>query len=457
MKDKLETILGREGISRRDLFKIGFVTAGNLLLPSYGCDKGGGGGPPPDNPTPGNKPPVFNSSFQLSDVKGGVTYSEDISGAATDPDGDSLTYSVSPNGIMTVQNGNTLHWNNPDTDRVITLEALDGKGGKATKDYTLKVINNISGRVLDILSQSGQQVQTPDLTEFNLEELDQNFNLTGRSLPFNNDPNNPNHVNYFINSNGDYVLSRIPTGKRWKVKISHPDYLTHVAGFIDLTRDEAGVDFELIPDDPSRFNLAFFDEVARKRRNQTIRWIQNPRIYINKNDALNSDGSTTPVSAEEINEIKRIIQVEIPKFNPGFSNLIIEEGLLPPATQDYIVWRWNNNFGAALGASFIVPSLANYQDGDQISGASAFARTGLSLNERLHVYTHELTHALGAEGHYDLIDTILHTAQKPGVPPFIEIYQPLDLDLGKILYKRPPGNRSTTEAPDANPDTYRIR
>ncbi|MEK6936598.1 MAG: hypothetical protein AABW58_00845 [Nanoarchaeota archaeon] len=48
----LELILSKEGISRRDLFKIGLV-AGNLVLPfNLGCNKCGGSSP---TPTPTRK------------------------------------------------------------------------------------------------------------------------------------------------------------------------------------------------------------------------------------------------------------------------------------------------------------------------------------------------------------------------------------------------------------------
>ena len=85
---------------------------------------------------------------------------------------------------------------------------------------------------------------------------------------------------------------------------------------------------------------------------------------------------------------------------------------------------------------------------NEIISALSFIKTTSGDRE----IRHEEHHSDGTEGHSNLESSILNTS---GTLP--TTYQTIDFNTGRILYSRPPGNKSVNGIPDANPDSYQIR
>jgi len=447
MKNDLEFLTNKE-ITRRDVLKMGFTTLGSLFVPSYLSSCNGEGssedttpGPSPNpnpNPQPQNNNPIINTS-SLPDADEATSYTAQIS--ASDQDNDVLTYNLTQKPSGMTNTGKDISWSNPATgDHNVNVEVLDGKGGSARKDYILKVINkfdDISGSVNDILN--GNSVQGADV-------------ILGHR-------DNGNFVaDYTVRTDlqGNYVHQRIPTGRNWLVKIVHANYNTHLAGSIQTTKDENNVDLELIS--INDFDLSddnnFFNEIARSF-GQTQRWLSVPQVYINTSPAL---GSGVQPTQQEIDLAESIFRNELPRFNNGFTtnNITITKGTNPPPNiNGFIVLRYRDNLGA-LGAH------GEDLNRNEIISGEVFVKTGLTNSQQLYVYTQEQTQVFGPRNDSNLVASIFNDPQTLG----IDNYTQADLNLGKILYKRPPGNIGRVydingnlirREADANPDNYRIR
>ncbi len=87
-----------------------------------------------------NRPPEIAEITLMGSHFAGVEYT--VSAAATDPDGDSLSYEWSvTGGSINDIHANPIKWTTPDIpgDYDITVEASDGNGGIATKTETVEV------------------------------------------------------------------------------------------------------------------------------------------------------------------------------------------------------------------------------------------------------------------------------------------------------------------------------
>ena len=94
-------------------------------------------------PPPPNRPPTFNGPIQANPpvLEPGQTTS--LSAPATDPDGDTITYTWSaPAGTFSNQNGMNTTWTAPNQEGnyPLTVTANDGRGGTATNSITIPVI-----------------------------------------------------------------------------------------------------------------------------------------------------------------------------------------------------------------------------------------------------------------------------------------------------------------------------
>ncbi len=439
----LEKITDRENLSRRDLFKIGFVAAGSLFLPSYltGCKNGGGSSPPQQT----NNPPKINTS-SLPSAEEGEQYTTSID--ASDLDNDSLTYSVSgPNGMT--NSGKNISWNNPVFgNHPVIIQVSDAKD-VTSKNLNLSVINTldkITGTVNDILDENKK------LSGINvlLEETDQ-FGNPLSTLPFQT----------ATRPDGTYEFSRIPNNKFYRVTLEDLSggYIKHRAGLINLIRDEVNVNFELIP---NSFNMDFFDEIARNPGNgsQTQKWLTVPQIYIYTGTGMGANreptGKNGPFAdlSTEVGLVENILINDIPRFNNRFTNANIQitRGTsLPIGTQGIIEIYWDDATGGLGGH-------AETLNGNEIIGAYARMKTGLTGSQLLYVYRQEITQSFGARSDIQQFLTSFYPATSIfDDPQTIDYLEQKDLDLGKILYKRPPGNKSVNGIRDANPDAYRIR
>ena len=334
--------------------------------------------------------------------------------------------------------GKDISWSNPATgDHNVNVEVLDGKGGSARKDYILKVINkfdDISGRVNDILN--GNSVQGADVILGHRDNGNFVADYTVRT-----------------DSQGNYVHQRIPTSRNWLVKIVHTNYNTHLAGSIQTTKDENNVDLELIP---TSFNMDFFDDIMRDGiNNPTKRWKNNqPRIYLDKDGLVRNQSGVLlgqpATNQQQVNRMAEIIKSELPQIiNSYFQNLQPEIGTGPiPTLQDpdTIIVYWNDTRSDTEAGA--------YTNNDEIT--SAYIRIRNDSNDRK--MRHESFHVTGAFGHSNKELSILNaTNLSPIRNPLPTDYTQPDKDAGKILYKRPPGNKSINGIPDANLDDYRIR
>ena len=97
---------------------------------------------PPPAPPP-NRPPVFNGPIQATPPVLEPGQSTNLSAPATDPDGDTITYTWSaPAGAFSSQNGMNTIWTAPNAEGnyPLTVVASDGRGGTATNSTTIPVM-----------------------------------------------------------------------------------------------------------------------------------------------------------------------------------------------------------------------------------------------------------------------------------------------------------------------------
>jgi len=107
-----------------------------------------------------NRPPEISDITMMGDHFTGVEYT--ISAAASDPDGDTLTYSWSVSGgTLNSSSGNPVKWTMPGTagNYQITIEADDGNGGSDSRTESVDVMDAlgppIAGMELPIISGEG--------------------------------------------------------------------------------------------------------------------------------------------------------------------------------------------------------------------------------------------------------------------------------------------------------------
>ena len=102
--------------------------------------------PPPaaaPTPPPPNRPPTFNGPIQANPPVLEPGQSTNLSAPATDPDGDTITYTWSaPAGSFSSQNGMNTIWTAPNQEGnyPLTVTANDGRGGTATNSITIPVM-----------------------------------------------------------------------------------------------------------------------------------------------------------------------------------------------------------------------------------------------------------------------------------------------------------------------------
>ena len=120
---------------------------------------------PPPSPPSGNQPPVITSvtAEPPKVVPGGTST---ITCAATDPDGDNLSYTWSVTGGTFSRAEEVILWQAPEADGefVISVTVKDGKGGTAEKQVTIIAGTPPRTIVLDPLpDESGSVYFTGDL------------------------------------------------------------------------------------------------------------------------------------------------------------------------------------------------------------------------------------------------------------------------------------------------------
>lgn len=97
---------------------------------------------PAPAPAP-NRPPTFNGPIQANPPVLEPGQTTNLSAPATDPDGDTITYTWSaPAGTFSTQQGMNTQWTAPQQEGnyPLTVTANDGRGGTATNSITIPVI-----------------------------------------------------------------------------------------------------------------------------------------------------------------------------------------------------------------------------------------------------------------------------------------------------------------------------
>ncbi len=253
----------------------------------------------------------------------------------------------------------------------------------------------------------------------NISELfNEGVNIAGANVAFGD-------ANTATDASGNYSLElALGTGNA-RLIITHPDfYERQTSSFAptDTTIDETMVDGD--------FNMEHYDLITRYA-DQTLnpgtqRWTTPPTIYIDTSPADNGNGTTTEVTQANIDLALEVI-ADLPQFAAGlFPNdqVDVEIGTNPPwATEDYIIFRWDNTI-PGMGEHF------ERVNENKIDYAVSRARTTAGKN----AYLQELTQNMGARNDSNLETSIFNTS---GV---FTTYYENDLKIGLLLYTREPGN-----------------
>ncbi|MCJ7515779.1 MAG: PKD domain-containing protein [Dehalococcoidia bacterium] len=125
-------------LSMRNWVRLVFLLVTVTLLLSSACASSS---PPPPPPPPPNQLPVIESITAENEIP--TLAQTQITAAASDADGDSLTYQWSANGGTITWEGNTIAWMSPGNsdNYTINLTVSDGKGGTTAQSITITVID----------------------------------------------------------------------------------------------------------------------------------------------------------------------------------------------------------------------------------------------------------------------------------------------------------------------------
>jgi len=116
-------------------------------------------------PPPPNRPPVFNGPIQANPPVLEPGQTTNLSAPATDPDGDTITYTwSSPAGTFSNQNGMNTTWTAPNQEGnyPLTVTANDGRGGTATNAITIPVIRRQAITFEDVHFDFDRSTLRPD-------------------------------------------------------------------------------------------------------------------------------------------------------------------------------------------------------------------------------------------------------------------------------------------------------
>jgi len=121
--------------------------------------------PTPPPPPPPNRPPTFNGPIQANPPTLEPGQSTNLSSPATDPDGDTITYTWSaPAGTFSNQNGLNTVWTAPNQEGnyPLTVTANDGRGGTATNMITIPVMRRAAITFEDVHFDFDRSMLRPD-------------------------------------------------------------------------------------------------------------------------------------------------------------------------------------------------------------------------------------------------------------------------------------------------------
>jgi len=120
--------------------------------------------PAPPAPPP-NRAPTFNGPIQANPPVLEPGQTTNLSAPATDPDGDTITYTWSaPAGTFSNQNGMNTTWTAPNQEGnyPLTVTANDGRGGTATSTITIPVMRRQAITFEDVHFDFDRSMLRPD-------------------------------------------------------------------------------------------------------------------------------------------------------------------------------------------------------------------------------------------------------------------------------------------------------
>jgi peptidoglycan-associated lipoprotein len=116
-------------------------------------------------PPPPNRAPTFNGPIQANPPVLEPGQTTNLSAPATDPDGDTITYTWSaPAGTFSNQNGMNTTWTAPNQEGnyPLTVTANDGRGGTATNTITIPVMRRTAITFEDVHFDFDRSALRPD-------------------------------------------------------------------------------------------------------------------------------------------------------------------------------------------------------------------------------------------------------------------------------------------------------
>lgn len=229
----------------------------------------------------------------------------------------------------------------------------------------------------------------------------------------------------YTDNQGEYNLQVAPGGSADTLTFTKDGFyqrrLSPFNAVTDITINETIADTSL--------NMDFVNATSRTSTGGIQRWITQPVWYINTNPP-NGGGTITQA---EIDTVVSIIINDLPQFTDGFfQNPEIIIGINPPpfGVMDTIRVEWDNT----------IPGLGEhgeYFQGNILVGGVTKLRTNAGRGVALQ----ELSQNLGPRMDSNIVPSAFNS------PAQYNYYTIHDIKLGKLLYNRPPGNRS----PDTDP------
>ncbi|HUP01560.1 MAG TPA: hypothetical protein VM737_08585 [Gemmatimonadota bacterium] len=195
---------------------------------------------------------------------------------------------------------------------------------------------------------------------------------------------------------------------------------------------------------PSSFDMSAFSDVAREYEPRTIRWMQDPQVYIDAT-AYNFPGGETTAPQVWIDEIESAVGARIAEWSEGaIAPASVTVGFAPPpeGTPGTLVIQFEEDPDHYTSPQTVGMARTYWSSTRAISSAWIWLRFAdiPDAGTRRAIFTHELGHGFGM-GHMDGSTASIMT-------PFISTsgLTTFDLRTGGIVYSRSPGN----SAPDTD-------
>ncbi len=382
-----------------------------------------------------NNPPAITTTAPIDAIENEL-YTYDVD--ADDPDLDTLTYSFTqaPVGMTIDADTGVIQWTPTDDDASlyhnVAIKVDDGK---------------------DFITQSFQiYAKNTSTIQIKVQDIFNDADLAGMKVDLGShtDTTDSNGIAEFF----EVVEGLYPVEVRDGTS-NENDYFTYKAGQYECRKGNEleNTVLKVIPTtlesgDNKQKVLDHIKNCIRTPSNEDFdikKWETCPefRIYLREFSTGN------PIDPAKIAIVREIIENEIEKVDPLFTNPIITEidttRPIGPLKDNYFDEIWDNSipwFGFNI----------NKFDGNTILGAYA----GCKTDQQRSTWMQELTECVIGSGESNLYPSVLNDFNDPLLIP--ENFTTVDLKLWKIHQNRPAGNKDLGGADnhDVNPTTYTI-